>query len=990
MRLALTKARRFVQSEEVTGSLEGALLSPGHSWQRSDVPGQVFWITGLSAAGKTTVAQQLWVRLRTLGRPAVFLDGDALRQIIAEDLGHSRDDRRRSAMRNARICRVLSVQGVDVVCATVSLFHDVHRWNRTNIPRYHEIYLRVPLQELMRRDQKGLYERARNGELSHVVGVDIPAEEPLTPDLIVDNYGDFTADAAIDLILEHCSQEAGGTRAIPEGGIATFGTKAETLERLRPLLRSARILPQINFTVQEWRKQPDRVRERIIAEPWSQDGLIVRSSARAEDGASSSQAGKYQSVGDVCGAAVNEAIERVIASFGTEDPQDQVFVQPMLSDVRMAGVAFSRDPNSGGPYLVINYENHSGRTDIVTSGNGSEIRTFYCLRSHPDRIPPSLAPIGHLIAELELLLGRSELDIEFALDGDDNLCLLQVRPLVMTPSRVASETVDKAVGEIARKVDLLSKPQPYLHGRRSAFGIMPDWNPAEIVGLRPRPLALSLYRELVTDAIWAYQRDNYGYKNLRSFPLIDSFHGLPYIDVRVSFNSFVPRDIDSSLAEKLVNYYIHRLLSEPDLHDKIEFEIIFSCYTLDLPKRLAILSDYGFTREELERITGSLRTLTNRIINGTNGLWHQDRDKIENLAARSMTLREASMDSISRIYWILEDCKRYGTLPFAGLARAGFIAVQLLRSLVATGCLDDSEYAAFISSLDTVGSRIVHDFARLEKAEFLCRYGHLRPGTYDILSPRYDEEPDLYFSWVEARPEPPPSARFALSVDQLRQIERLLKEHGLDQDVLGLIEFIKAGIEAREYSKFVFTRSLSDALSLIRCLGEKHGLSLDDCSMLDIAAIRSLYNESGSISERLRASAAGGRRRYELTQSLVLPPLIAEPDDVFAFHLPPTQPNFITCRSVTAPISTVDDPPGRFAGTILFIPSADPGFDWIFSRGIAGFVTQFGGVNSHMAIRAGELDVPAVIGAGEALFRLWRTARVLRIDCAGRQVHPVQ
>ena len=71
---------------------------------------------------------------------------------------------------------------------------------------------------------------------------------------------------------------------------------------------------------------------------------------------------------------------------------------------------------------------------------------------------------------------------------------------------------------------------------------MPDWNPAEIIGVRPWPLSLSLYRELITDAIWAYQRDNYGYQNLRSFPLLVSFHGLPYIDVRVSFNSFVPRD----------------------------------------------------------------------------------------------------------------------------------------------------------------------------------------------------------------------------------------------------------------------------------------------------------------------------------------------------------------------------------------------------------------------------------------------------------------
>ena len=117
--------------------------------------------------------------------------------------------------------------------------------------------------------------------------------------------------------------------------------------------------------------------------------------------------------------------------------------------------------------------------------------------------------------------------------------------------------------DVARKVELLSRPHPYLHGSRAIFGVMPDWNPAEIIGVRPWPLSLSLYRELITDAIWAYQRDNYGYQNLRSFPLLVSFHGLPYIDVRVSFQSFIPRDVPDDLAGRLVNYYIDRLVSEP-------------------------------------------------------------------------------------------------------------------------------------------------------------------------------------------------------------------------------------------------------------------------------------------------------------------------------------------------------------------------------------------------------------------------------------------
>ena len=680
-------------------------------------------------------------------------------------------------------------------------------------------------------------------------------------------------------------------------------------------------------------------------------------------------------LGVVGRTALAHAIDKVLASFGDEATgDDQIFVQPMLDRVVMAGVAFSRRP-SGGPYYIINYDDRSGRTDRVTAGVGDNLETFLCLKSRLDSCPSALAPVIALVSELETLLACDALDVEFAVGGDGQIYLLQVRRLAVASQAPRSDRqVDAALAAVARKVELLSRPHPYLHGSRAMFGVMPDWNPAEIVGLRPRPLSLSLYRELITDAIWAYQRDNYGYQNLRSFPLLVSFHGLPYIDVRVSFNSFVPRDLSDDLAGRLVNYYIDCLLSEPHLHDKVEFDIIFSCYTLDLPQRASALAEHGFSAEDLAELTDALRRLTNRIMHGETALWRRDRAKIDLLAERLPALCAAKIDKISRIYWLIEDCKRYGTLPFAGLARAGFIAVQLLQSLVAVGVLDAEEHGKFLASVDTVGSRIGQDFADMPKAEFLARYGHLRPGTYDILSPRYDEAPDLYFDWSSARPAAAARPRFMLSVEQLRHIERLLKEHGLDIDVLRLIEFIKAGIEGREYAKFVFTRSLSDALSLIRHLGEDHGLSAEDCAFLNYDAIRTLYSESGSVRHTLLDSVAHGRERYALTRNLVLPPIIASPEEIFAFHLPLSQPNFITRKRVTAPVASIDDPPESFAGAILFVPSADPGFDWIFTRGISGFVTQFGGANSHMAIRAGELGIPAVIGAGEALFQRWRAA----------------
>jgi glutamine kinase len=953
--------------------------------------GRVYWITGLSGAGKTTVGKELWRRLHAAGRAAIFLDGDCLREVIAEDLDHSIEQRRTSAMRNARLCRLLAQQGADVVCPTISLFHDVQRWNRENIPGYCEIYLRVPMQELARRDCKGIYAAAARGQLRDVVGLDVLAEIPEAPDLALDNFGTLDSAAAVDRIWLECVMR-GASGAPRAQATVPFGTKAETLAALAPLLRTAQILPQVRFSVAQWRADRTQLLARIEAHDWASRPVIVRSSALGEDGPQNSQAGRYDSVLNVLGRAhIAEAVEQVIGSFAcADDSGDEVFVQPMLEQVAMAGVAFSLRPGEGGPYYVLNYDDRSGRTDRVTRGISEDLETFVCLKSRPDACPRALAPVLALLTELQQLLACDAIDVEFAVAANGDLYLLQVRRLSVERNDAVSDAeVEAALRDVACKVELLTRPHPFLHGSRSIFGVMPDWNPAEIIGLRPWPLSLSLYRELVTDAIWAYQRDNYGYQNLRSFPLLVSFHGLPYIDVRVSFNSFIPRDVPDDLAARLVNYYIERLLGEPQLHDKVEFEIIFSCYTLDLPQRLGRLAQAGFSQADMGELSGALRRLTNRIIHGESALWRRDRAKIDLLAQRLPAIRDAKVDKISRVYWLIEDCKRYGTLPFAGLARAGFIAAQLLQSFVTAGVLSVEEHATFMASLDTVGSRIGHDFAHLSRAEFLARYGHLRPGTYDILSPRYDEAPELYFDWSGADAHARAKPRFTLSIEQLRRIERLLGEHQLEIDVLSLIEFIKAGIEGREYAKFVFTRNLSDALSLIRQIGQEHDLTAEDCAFLDYEVIRAHYSESDSVRTRLLASSLRGRRRHALTRTLVLPPVIAAPDDVFAFRLPASQPNFITRKSITAPIASLADPPASFAGRILFVPSADPGFDWIFTRRISGFITQFGGANSHMAIRASELGIPAVIGAGEALYQRWQSAPRLCLDCSSQKVLPI-
>lgn len=147
---------------------------------------RVVWITGLSGAGKSTLAQALGARLRSGGQPVVVLDGDELREVlgVVDPLAanHGREGRLALAFRYAQLCRMIASQDVTVVIATISLFHEVHAWNREHLPGYFEVYLQVPLDELRRRDPKGIYRRFDEGSLQNVAGLDLPVDEPTSAD----------------------------------------------------------------------------------------------------------------------------------------------------------------------------------------------------------------------------------------------------------------------------------------------------------------------------------------------------------------------------------------------------------------------------------------------------------------------------------------------------------------------------------------------------------------------------------------------------------------------------------------------------------------------------------------------------------------------------------------------------------------------------------------------------------------------------------------
>ena len=168
--------------------------------------GKVIWITGLSGAGKSTLAHEVVARLRAEGQAVVMLDGDELREVFgavaANAQNHGREGRLALAMQYAHLCRVIAAQGLTVVIATISLFREVHAWNRANLPGYFEVYLKVPVEELRRRDPKGIYRRFDAGELTHVAGLDLPIDEPEAADWVVE----FDPEHAVTTLAEELNQ----------------------------------------------------------------------------------------------------------------------------------------------------------------------------------------------------------------------------------------------------------------------------------------------------------------------------------------------------------------------------------------------------------------------------------------------------------------------------------------------------------------------------------------------------------------------------------------------------------------------------------------------------------------------------------------------------------------------------------------------------------------------------------------------------------------
>jgi adenylyl-sulfate kinase len=148
--------------------------------------GFTVWLTGLSGAGKTTIARRLEEELRVRGHGVEVLDGDVVRTHLSKGLGFSREDRDTNIRRIAFVCSLLTRHGVAVISAAISPYAEARREAREQTGDFVEVYVRCPIEELTRRDVKGLYEKALRGEITNFTGISDPYEPPAHAEVIVD------------------------------------------------------------------------------------------------------------------------------------------------------------------------------------------------------------------------------------------------------------------------------------------------------------------------------------------------------------------------------------------------------------------------------------------------------------------------------------------------------------------------------------------------------------------------------------------------------------------------------------------------------------------------------------------------------------------------------------------------------------------------------------------------------------------------------------
>jgi glutamine kinase len=785
-----------------------------------------------------------------------------------------------------------------------------------------------------------------------------------------------------------------------------ISTKANTLKFLQPLLKKSHIEKTFIFRTADWKRGYRDVVEQIKHE--FDNTIVVRSSTINEDSHKSSMAGFFDSVLDVPagdGRAIKKAVECVLKSYtskGYGNDLDQVLVQNQTVDVAVSGVVFTENIDGQSHYYLVNYDDKSGRTDTVTSGRCNRHVEIFKY-GNTDRYRQPWCSLVDAVREIECLIPDVALDIEFALDSEGSVIIYQVRPLTImdTEKNLDENSVKRSSNYLAqqrRRFARLEEKQSG-HAKRQSFSDMAFWNPAEIIGERHSRLAYSLYRNLITSSAWNTGIVPLGYTELGNKELMTEFAGKAYIDLGKALNALLPQQVGDQLRGRLINGCLDLVHENNDLHDKIEFEVLDSSFVFDADDRVGHYQALGIGKNDYSRFANILVDLTNRMAIDYTRYIDGDFAALEHMHSRRQEIlrdsKSAGRDARELMAYglaLFKDCRRLGTAAFARQARMAFVGNALLTSMCRSGCLTDKAYTDYLASLTTVAKEFSHDFQAclkgdMSKRAFNNRYGHLRPNTYDITSPRYDRSPALFRSETPAATTDVPKGRGAIKINKKLAMQ-LMSTHGVEMEFDELMMFIKTTIETRERHKFEFTRNISDGLELLAAAGKKLGMeraAMADLSIGQIGRACKLSSDKAA-SKMLKENIEKSYDSKQHTVDIVLPSVIDSAQDFYIVSQVSSRPNFVTRESVSAGLVSITQgricDSGVLSGKVVLIQNADPGYDWIFTKGITGLITCYGGVASHMAIRCAEFGLPAAIGCGESIYKELLDAPGVHIDCA--------
>ncbi len=720
--------------------------------------------------------------------------------------------------------------------------------------------------------------------------------------------------------------------------------------------------------------------------------IIIRSSAINEDTNLKSNAGFYDSylVKKKNFKNIEKFINKIIVKF--KNDKDQILVQKFIKKPDIAGVIFTKDKTTNSHYFDINYDT-SKRSHLITSGKFNPTIKSLIIFKYTTYVPKKFKKLLKIIIDLEKIFNNDRLDIEFCIKNK-KVYILQCRPLLGSRNIVNKNKLKNIIVNLEKKFLKINQKNETLFGKKTIMSNMSDWNPAEIIGKKPTKLAFSLYSELITNSIWSDQRKSYGYKNVHPNKLMHNFAGSPYIDLRVDLNSFLPENLDEKISEKLVNYFINKIKKQPELHDKIEFELINTCF--DFSSNIS--NALPLTDKEKKTYYSSLKKLTNYILNPKNKILDNEIKKVEILKKKITFISNSKLSHIQKIYYLVSDCKKYGTLPFAGIARCAFISKSILDSLKERKLINDKDIENFYLQVNTISKQINDNYIKSKKKNsfksFLIKYGHLRPSSYSISTKNYRDNYKNYFSNNIYEKINPFKKEFKLKKRQINKIDNLFKKNNFKIKFKQFLKFAKTAIEKREYSKLIFTKSIDEIFKNLNELAKEIDIDLKKFEHLDIDIIlKSFHNlEQEKLKKIITRNINMNQKAYKFSQKIILPDVIDGSKNFTYFYNVNNKENYITNKNTFGEILELKKLSDFKAVTdkIILIENADPGYDFLFSYKIKGLVTKYGGSNSHMAIRCMELSLPAIIGAGDKVYERLSKSKKVFIDCNNKNFSIIQ